>query len=648
MLASGAMRRTLPLLALATLVLALAAPALAQSAGGGPEGYRHMRAIDNLFSPRIVRVPVGGEVSWGNEGRSVHNVVADDGSFASETLNPGDEFEHEFDEPGAYPFHCTFHGGPGVGMTGLVLVGDVTLPSSEGAVGRGRETPVAPTGDVVRVPGDADTIQGGVDLAAPGDLVLVGPGVYPEAVVVTTPFLTIRGTDRNDVILDGGFALDNGVQVIEADGVAVENMTARNYILNGFFWTSVFGYRGSYLTAYNNGDYGIYAYDSVYGLYDHAYASGSPDSGIYIGQCYPCHAIITDSLSENNGLGYSGTNAGGELFIVNSEWRFNYAGIVPNTLDSEAYPPQRGATIAGNWVHDNQNPLAAAKRLEYPSFGFGILLAGGRDNVVEGNLVERHEAFGIAAIPNLDRNLWFPGDNVIRGNLVRDSGRADLALGAPTLGGDCFEGNDFATSVPPAIEQRSACGGPLRPIAGGSLGVTLGPLIRYIQALGDFPTGDWRTQPVPPDQAQMPDAATAPARPAVPETAVPGPLPAIRTTADLAAGSTATRDFQEVTLMGFPLSTTWWGVLIGLYAYALPVILYTAWIAIALWDIARREDAMEGRIRWMLIVLAVPLIGPIAYFTAGGSALPRAFRWTLLAGALGVYLVVAALGVLAS
>ena len=46
----------------------------------------------------------------------------------------------------------------------------------------------------------------------------------------------------------------------------------------------------------------------------------------------------------------------------------------------------------------------------------------------------------------------------------------------------------------------------------------------------------------------------------------------------------------------------------------------------------------------MLGVLAVPIIGPIAYFTAGGSALPRSFRWTLLAGALGVYLVVAALG----
>ena len=116
MLASGAMRRTLRLAALACCVLALTVPAWAQSAGGGPQGYRHLRAIDNLFSPRIVRVPVGGEVSWGNEGRSIHNVVADDGSFESPTLNPGDEYEHEFDEPGAYFFHCAYHGAPGVGM----------------------------------------------------------------------------------------------------------------------------------------------------------------------------------------------------------------------------------------------------------------------------------------------------------------------------------------------------------------------------------------------------------------------------------------------------------------------------------------------------------------------------------------------------
>jgi pectin methylesterase-like acyl-CoA thioesterase len=103
-------------------------------------------------------------------------------------------------------------------------------------------------GATLGVPGDHDTIQAAVDAAEPGDLILVEPGVYEESVSVTTDELTIRGTDRNEVILDGGFELDNGVRVTGAAGVAIENMTARNYTRNGFFWTGVEGYRASYLT----------------------------------------------------------------------------------------------------------------------------------------------------------------------------------------------------------------------------------------------------------------------------------------------------------------------------------------------------------------------------------------------------------------
>src|SRR3546814_1435355 len=104
-------------------------------------------------------------------------------------------------------------------------------------------------------------------------------------------------------------------------------MTAKNYTVNGFFWTGVTGYRGSYLTAYRNGDYGVYAFDAVKGQLEHIYASGSPYAGLYIGQCYPCDAVIDDVISEYNGLGYSGTNSGGNLLIVNSTWRHNRAGI---------------------------------------------------------------------------------------------------------------------------------------------------------------------------------------------------------------------------------------------------------------------------------------------------------------------------------
>ncbi len=56
---------------------------------------------------------------------------------------------------------------------------------------------------------------------------------------------------------------------------------------------------------------------------------------------------ITDVTAEYNQLGYSGTNAGGDLFIVRSVWRNNRTGIVPNSLDFEALAPQGHATYRG-------------------------------------------------------------------------------------------------------------------------------------------------------------------------------------------------------------------------------------------------------------------------------------------------------------
>ncbi len=113
----------------------------------------------------------------------------------------------------------------------------------------------------MRVPSDFRTIQDAVNAAKPGSLVLVAPGVYREAVTVSNPGIVIRGESVATTILDGEFTRENGFKVV-ADGVAIENMTARNFTKNGFFWTGVKGYRGSYLTAIRNGDYGIYAFDA--------------------------------------------------------------------------------------------------------------------------------------------------------------------------------------------------------------------------------------------------------------------------------------------------------------------------------------------------------------------------------------------------
>src|SRR5262249_13409190 len=152
---------------------------------------------------------------------------------------------------------------------------------------------ITASGRTIRVPRDARTIQRAVDRGRPGDLVLVSPGVYHESVTVATNGLVIRGVDRNRTILDGDFRRHNGINVVGAAGVAIENLTARDYTENGFFWNDARGFRASYASAYRNGDYGFYAYGSQWGTLEHSYASGSPDAGFYIGQCNPCHTVIT-------------------------------------------------------------------------------------------------------------------------------------------------------------------------------------------------------------------------------------------------------------------------------------------------------------------------------------------------------------------
>ena len=467
-------------------------------------------------------------------------ITADDGSFDSGDVQEGGTYSPHLRRAGVYRYYCIYHGAQGgVGMSGIILVGDAPLPGAAPTLGPGREAVPSGPSATIRVPQNHRTIQEAVDAARPGDLILIGPGVYHEAVLVLTPYLTLRGTDRNAVILDGDFMLPNGVHVEEADGVVVENLTTRHYRLNGVFWNGRERLPGSYVTAYANGDYGLYAFNSTWGRLDHDYAAGNPDSGLYIGQCQPCHAVITDSVAVDNGVGYSGTNAGGDLLIVNSEWADNMSGIVPNTLDSERLAPQQGATIAGNWVHDNNNRDAPASRSPRRASGSGSSSPAALDNLVFGNRVDNHEAYGIAVIPMLDANLWLTGGNRVTGNAVSRSGIADLALGAFGTGGDCASGNEYQTTLPPLLELQNGCGtdgaggAGARP-GGGAMSVTNRLLSGYATALGGHaPRGDWETYPDAPAQPQMPDPGAAPVL-AEPEVAVPGPVE-IRTLDQIAA-----------------------------------------------------------------------------------------------------------------
>ncbi|MFC4248202.1 nitrous oxide reductase family maturation protein NosD [Natribaculum luteum] len=350
--------------------------------------------------------------------------------------------------------------------------------------------------DTVRVPDDQPTVQDGVDAAGAGDLVLVEPGTYEETVDVTTPGLTIRGIDRNDVVLDGAFERAYGIHV-EADGVALENMTARHYTGTAFYWTDVEGFRGSYLTAYNDGTYGIYAYRSRDGRFEHSYASGHPDAGFYLGRNHPFDAVVSNVVAEYNDMGYSGTSAGGNLTIRDSTWRHNRVGIVPNTLD-ERDSPQRSAHVVGNEVYENDELDAPSI---YAPFGAGILVWGGRENLIEDNEVRDHEHFGIVA----QHNVVEPAGNAVRGNDVSGSGTADLALGTPAGDDNRFVDNEFSSSLPENIERDAS--------DGDERVTEVFERQERRAERGDVPVGDWREAPIPDDRPTMADPE-APPRPA--------------------------------------------------------------------------------------------------------------------------------------
>lgn len=450
-------------------------------------------------------------------------------------------------------------------------------------------------GRVIRVPADAPTIQDAVDRAQPGDLVLVAPGVYHEAVKVTTSHLTIRGEDRNGVILDGRFdpTMKNGVAVFGADGVALENMTARHFQQNGFYWRSAWGYRGSYLTAYNNGDYGLYAFDSGVGQFDHSYASGHPDSGFYIGQCDPCNALITDVVARNNAIGYSGTNASGRLVIRDSEWVENMAGIVPNTLDSEALAPQHGVTIVGNVVRANHNRSAPVKPRLYALFGSGIILLGGNGNEVAYSRVEDHAYVGIAVAPSIDDNLWIGGANRIHDNVVGGSGLADLALIAPSGSHNCFARNAARTTLPPALESAYACGAPLAALGGGDAGLLLNALGLYVRSLDVPDQESWKRQPAPPRQPSMPDAN------AVPAPAGPEPLDV-----EGEVASAASTVASGATIASSPIAAN---LAFALYGYGIP-LLFLAAVAQVLLRL-RRIPWLTGKGALLGLPLAYVVLG---------------------------------------
>ncbi|OIK27453.1 right-handed parallel beta-helix repeat-containing protein [Streptomyces malaysiense] len=418
----------------------------------------------------------------------------------------------------------------------------------DGGSGKGRRPDGAQV--TIHVPADAPTISAAVSLARPGDLVLVAPGVYHESVRIKTPRVTLRGASRDKVVIDGRLRQPNGV-VVAAPGVAVENLTVENNTQNGVLVTgsaaAVAGLPGrsggydtgdepvtflksflvSYVTATRNGLYGIYAFSAQNGVIEHSYASGGADSGIYVGQCKPCRVVVRDNIAELNAVGYEGTNAGGDMYVVGNRLVGNRVGLTTDSDHQEKLLPQRGAVVAGNLIADNQQSRTPEQA--DGGWGIGIGVDGGSDNRFLRNRISGNSDAGFVITATADIT---PDGNRITDNTFAANG-IDVGWTFPTAThgrGNCLRGNTLRTTVPARLVATAPC-----PAAAAATSGSPSPSGTWTAP--NAPRGIPFTEVAAPGpQPQFPGATTTgatkvPAVPALPDIAgIPLPPPSLLAT----------------------------------------------------------------------------------------------------------------------
>jgi hypothetical protein len=403
-----------------------------------------------------------------------------------------------------------------------------------------------------------ESIQRAVNAAKPCDWILIAPGIYPGSVTIHTPNIHLRGLNRNTVVVDGGHTKGaNGIVVAKANGVWIENLTVRNFDRaardsdkggNQIWWNGgdesgkigINGWHGRYLTTYDTGllgGYGLFASNAVNGDWNDVYASGFNDSGLYIGACRDCRAVVSHALAERNAVGYSGTNSGGHLVVQDSVFRNNSVGVVPNSLPEDPPPPQLGtcnsrsntsltpsigSTGVARCTIFRRNRIVGNSNLSTPinsttgqiPWGIGFLLLGAYGDLVTNNVITGNANFGLLGIENpvpfppTPKSIYFQlsGNKVVQNSLGSGAKYADLAFEGGLFGSkqsvnNCFDGNRAAVTMPADLTAWS-CANDTTP---NSDQETTGSLFgTVVQLSNESQQRRSQPQPAPLPQATMP------------------------------------------------------------------------------------------------------------------------------------------------
>jgi parallel beta-helix repeat protein len=325
-----------------------------------------------------------------------------------------------------------------------------------------------------------DVIQKVVNEASPGTTILIEPAVYRQTVTISTPNLALVGiidSKGNRPVLESPSGADTGVTVVSAsggqlNGFRIANITVRDFRGSGLLLEGVSHFLIANVNARNNAEYGIFPVFSANGVITACSASGSNDTGIYVGQSN--NISIQGNLAFDNVNGIEIENSS-NVTASHNECRQNTVGILEDLLPGLTIEVSSNNRLVANFVHNNNRPntAVAGDIASFEPSGIGILIVGGdstvaKFNIVTGNgyagivLISGLELIALAGLPSsvygtVDPN---PENTLIAANVVLGNGQLFsypmLPPGADLLwdgsgSNNHWVGNLFGTSDPPIL-----------------------------------------------------------------------------------------------------------------------------------------------------------------------------------------------------
>jgi parallel beta-helix repeat protein len=313
-----------------------------------------------------------------------------------------------------------------------------------------------------------ESIQAAVDVAQPGDTVVVLPGTYHEAVCVTTDGIDLRGDgavvmppaeppQTPCAVLPAGIFLLG--QLDFATGVVTDPIsdgTVSGFRVEGFEASGILVLGGEDVdivgnTAVDNEEYGIARFFSTGGTLRANRVTGSEEAGIYLGDSPNAKATIVGNTVWNSGLFGIFVRDSSHGSVVGNTSADNCVGLI--VFSSHA--PAEHWMIRGNRVHDNTKACGAGDE-GLPASGMGIALAGAGHTTVTGNVVTGNRATGASLFAGgivVASTAAFGGsdpvDDLITANVARNNDPDLLYDGSGS--GVVFLHNACETSSPDGL-----------------------------------------------------------------------------------------------------------------------------------------------------------------------------------------------------